>query len=103
MGGIAATPGRDDRAALRPLAVDFHEPGFAAGVNGEDAFIQQRGFDFQLSDRDRQQAKDEGLRAIVRPEQCAVDEPREMLVVSGALRHLGASAVRCLPERQDRP
>ncbi len=54
---MAASRGRDDRAALRPLAVDFHEPGFVAGVNGEAASTQARGFWFQLGDRDRREAK----------------------------------------------
>ncbi len=56
-GGMAATLGQDGGAALRPLAVDFHEPGFAATLAREDAFTQAKGFQFQLSDQDRQQAK----------------------------------------------
>lgn len=56
-GGMAATLGQDAGAALRPLAVDFHETAFSAGLAAEDAFTQARGFRFQLSDRDRQRAK----------------------------------------------
>ncbi len=56
-GGMAATLGQDGGAALRPLAVDFHESGFAATLAREDAFTQAKGFRFQLSDQDRQQAK----------------------------------------------
>ncbi len=54
-GGMAATLGQDGGAALRPLTVDFHEPGFAATLAREDAFTQAKGFRFQLSDQDRQQ------------------------------------------------
>jgi len=56
-GGMAATLGQDGGAALRPLTVDFHEPGFAATLAREDAFTQAKGFRFQLSGQDRQQAK----------------------------------------------
>jgi hypothetical protein len=56
-GGMAATLGQDDNAALRPLTVDFHEPTFSAGLAKENAFTQAKGFWFQLSDQDRQQAK----------------------------------------------
>ena len=38
----------------RSLTVDFHEPGFAAGISAENAFTQQHGFWFQLSNEDRQ-------------------------------------------------
>ena len=34
------------------------EPGFVAAVNGENAFTLAKGFTFQLSDQDAQQAKD---------------------------------------------
>ncbi len=54
-GGMAASLGRDDRAALRPLAVDFHEPGFVAGVNQENAFTQKEDFWFQLADEDKRE------------------------------------------------
>jgi len=56
-GGAAATLGQDGTAALRPLAVDFHEPGFASGLALENAFTQAKGFHFQLGDRERQQEK----------------------------------------------
>jgi len=56
-GGMAATLGQDSGTALRPLTVDFHESGFAAGLAQEDAFTQARGFRFQLRGHDRQQAK----------------------------------------------
>jgi len=54
-GGAAATLGQDGGAALRPLTVDFHEPGFASGLAREDAFTQAQGFRFQLRDEDRRQ------------------------------------------------
>jgi RHS repeat-associated protein len=38
--------------ALKPLTVDFHEPGFVSSLNGEN----QQGFWFQMSDEQRQQA-----------------------------------------------
>jgi hypothetical protein len=37
--------------------VDSHEPVFVAAANGENAFRQQKGFFFQLSDKDKQKAK----------------------------------------------
>jgi hypothetical protein len=37
--------------------VDFHQPGFVATANGENAFRAEKGFWFQLGDDDRQQAK----------------------------------------------
>jgi len=52
-GGRAASLGRDDRAALRPLAVDFHEPGFVEDLRDEIQFTQAKGFWFQLEDEDR--------------------------------------------------
>jgi RHS repeat-associated protein len=54
-GGAAVTLGQDSGAALRPLAVDFHESGFAATLAREDAFTQAKGFRFQLSNREKQQ------------------------------------------------
>jgi RHS repeat-associated protein len=56
-GGGAATLGVDGSTQLTPLTVDFHEPGFVATANGENAFRAQKGFWFQLSGDDRQQAK----------------------------------------------
>ncbi len=56
-GGMAATLGQDSGAALRPLAVDFHESGFAAGLAREDAFTQAKGFWFQLSNREKQRGE----------------------------------------------
>lgn len=41
-GGGAATLGQDERGALRPLTVDFREPGFAAGVAAENRVTQKR-------------------------------------------------------------
>jgi RHS repeat-associated protein len=38
--------------ALKPLTVDFHEPGFVAGLNGENG----QAFWFQMSDKERQHA-----------------------------------------------
>ncbi len=56
-GGMAATLGQDTGTALRPLTVDFHELGIVIGVAGENAFTQEAGFWFQLSDQDRRRAK----------------------------------------------
>jgi len=56
-GGAAATLGQDGGAALRPLTVDFHEPGFASAIALENASTQAKGFWFQMSGQDRQQAK----------------------------------------------
>ena len=56
-GGAADTLGPDAQQALRPLTVDFHEPGFLAGISQEDAFTQQKGFWFELSSSDRGKAK----------------------------------------------
>jgi hypothetical protein len=55
--GGAATLGYDARAALGPLTVDFHEPGFLEGLNAENAFTAEKGFPFQLNGEARQQAK----------------------------------------------
>jgi RHS repeat-associated protein len=55
-GGALGTLGQDDTAGLRPLTVDFHEPGMAAALGTEDRLTQQQGFWFQLSDHDRQKA-----------------------------------------------
>ena len=41
--GGAGTVDYDDQVALRPLTVDFHEPGFAQGVSGENAFTLAKG------------------------------------------------------------
>jgi RHS repeat-associated protein len=57
-GGALGTLGQDQQTELRPLTVDFHEPGLAVGLGGENRFTQAQGFRFQLSARDRQQAKD---------------------------------------------
>jgi len=56
-GGMATTLGQDTGTALRPLTVDFHELGIVIGVAGENAFTQEAGFWFQLSDQDRRRAK----------------------------------------------
>lgn len=55
--GGTGTIGMDAQAATRGLTVDFHELGFAAGLNAETAFTQEHGFWFQLGNQDRQQAK----------------------------------------------
>lgn len=47
----------DSQMALRPLTVDFHEVGFAQGVSAENAFTMAKGFSFELSGQDRQDAK----------------------------------------------
>jgi len=44
--------GSMDGVALKPLTVDFHEPGFAAALNGEN----NQPFWFQLSDKERGKA-----------------------------------------------
>jgi RHS repeat-associated protein len=56
-GGGADTLGQDKNSELRPLTVDFHEAGFVATLGDENRFTQQKGFTFQLSDKDRQKAK----------------------------------------------
>jgi RHS repeat-associated protein len=56
-GGSAATLDYDEKVKLTPLTVDFHEPDFASMANEENAFALEKGFWFQLSDDDRQQAK----------------------------------------------
>jgi RHS repeat-associated protein len=55
--GGAATLGMDTSSQLAPLAVDFHEVGFVATLNGENAFRAENGFWFQLDNEGRQQAK----------------------------------------------
>ena len=55
-GGGAASLGYDNQVALTPLTVDFHEPGFAAGVNEENRFTLVNGFQFQLDDEAREEA-----------------------------------------------
>jgi RHS repeat-associated protein len=59
-GGSAATLGYDSKVALRPLTVGFHETQFATALNEENRFTQDKGFYFQLSDKDRKKAKYEG-------------------------------------------
>jgi len=56
-GGGAATLGVDSSSQLAPLTVDFHVPGFVATLNGENAFRAAKGFWFQLSEDDKEQAK----------------------------------------------
>ena len=56
-GGALGTLGVDSRQALRPLAVDFHEPVMAWSVNQENAFTQEHGFWFQLTAQDKSLAK----------------------------------------------
>jgi len=55
-GGFGAI-GTDDSASMKGLTVDYHETGFAAAANGENAMTLQRGFYFQLSNDDKQKAK----------------------------------------------
>jgi len=55
--GMAATLGQRTDIALRPLAVDFHESGFVAGLAREDAFTEAKGFWFQLSNREKQRGE----------------------------------------------
>ena len=57
-GGAADTLGPDAQQALRPLTVDFHEPGFLTGISQEDAFTQQKGFWFELSSSGSRQGED---------------------------------------------
>lgn len=56
-GSAAGTLGLDDKVELRPLTVDFHEPGFVTKLGQENSFTTEKGFWFQLSDDDRQKAK----------------------------------------------
>jgi RHS repeat-associated protein len=56
-GGAADTLGPDSQLSLRLLTVDFHEVGFVAGLNQENAFTRQAGFYFQLGDGDRSKSK----------------------------------------------
>jgi RHS repeat-associated protein len=53
-GGALGTLGQDQHSEVRALTVDFHEPGLAAGLGGEDSFTLEKGFWFQLSNRDQQ-------------------------------------------------
>jgi hypothetical protein len=55
MGSIGA----DDKTGSM-LTVDFHEPQFAAGVGAENAFTREKGFNFELSGEDKQEAKYQG-------------------------------------------
>ena len=48
-GGAAAALGPNDRVALRPLTVDFHEAKFVEAYNYELKFTAAYGFHFQLS------------------------------------------------------
>lgn len=43
-GGGAASIRYDERAALGPLTVGFHAPGFAAGLGAEHSFMLANGF-----------------------------------------------------------
>jgi RHS repeat-associated protein len=52
-GGALGTVGA---AQNSKLSVDFHEPGFLSGLNGETAFTQQHGFWFQLNSDERSKA-----------------------------------------------
>jgi len=56
-GGALGTLGMDKNTSMKGLTVDYHEPGMALAVNGENQFTFEKGFWFQLSNRDRQQSK----------------------------------------------
>jgi len=56
-GGAAASLDYDSDVALRPLAVDFHETGFATEMSKENRFTLDKGFYFQLNEKDQQAAK----------------------------------------------
>jgi hypothetical protein len=56
-GGSAATLGYDSKVAIRPLTVGFHETGFVSALNEENRFTQEKGFYFQLGNKDKEKAK----------------------------------------------
>ena len=56
-GGAAATLGYDDKVALQPLTVDFHEVNFVGTLNSENEDTHNKGFWFMLSQTDQEQAK----------------------------------------------
>lgn len=53
-GGSADSIGRDDTQALSPLTVDFHETQFIDSLGEELRFTQDKGFWFQLKDKDKE-------------------------------------------------
>jgi RHS repeat-associated protein len=55
VGGAGGTVGAEQNSKL---TVDFHETGFVSSLNAENSMTLQKGFRFQLSDRDRQYAED---------------------------------------------
>jgi hypothetical protein len=84
-GGGAATLGVDGSSQLAPLTVDFHEPGFVAMLNSENAFKQQKDFFFQLSDDDRRAMKSPWGPA--NPQARKRQEHFYLLVFTGSLRN----------------
>ena len=56
-GGKPITIGQDEKQELKALTVDFHEVGFVVGLNKENSFTQEKGFWFQLSQKDQKKAK----------------------------------------------
>jgi RHS repeat-associated protein len=54
VGGAGGTVGKEQNSKL---TVDFHETGFLTSVQGENSLMLKRGFWFQLSDRDKQKAR----------------------------------------------
>ncbi len=54
-GGAGGTVGQEENSRL---TVDFHESGFLTSAAGENATTLQKGFWFQLSGEERQQARD---------------------------------------------
>ncbi|WP_161668827.1 RHS repeat-associated core domain-containing protein [Kallotenue papyrolyticum] len=53
-----APDGSMDGVALKPLTVDFHEPGFVNRLREEYQFTLDHGFWFQLDDAQREEAKE---------------------------------------------
>ncbi len=56
--GVASI-GWEEDVALKALTTDFHEAQFAVTLNEENDYTSQKGFWFQLSDKDRQKAKNQ--------------------------------------------
>ncbi len=56
-GGALGTISMDKNTSMKGLTTDYAETGMALAVNQENQFTTQKGFYFQLSSRNRQQAK----------------------------------------------
>jgi hypothetical protein len=56
-GGSVATLDYDEKVELRPLTVGFHETQFTTALNEENRFTQEKGFYFQLGNKDKEKAK----------------------------------------------